>query len=282
MSSLRSFVPRSIKRSLGATRKQLRALIDMLDARRRRPNLYDLSSAERVGVIFTAQSDMRTDERLFLYAFVRGVMPQRVLEIGVLNGGVGCIMANAMEENWFGQIVGLDPSPALRVSKRSLHNRYDVITKPSPEGIVEARDRLGGPFDFVLIDGLHMYDQVVRDITGVLPHVADGGYLLFHDSFHYGVATAITEAVQQTPELIDCGYVCRTASINADRKTPYNGFRLLRKASRPIVDVYDAVTPLYARSGKSTPPFHRDVLNHDIRYCRAVAPCEQCRKDATA
>ena len=40
-----------------------------------RPDLYDLSSNERVGVVYTAPSDMRIDERLFLYTLVRGLQP---------------------------------------------------------------------------------------------------------------------------------------------------------------------------------------------------------------
>ncbi len=277
MSFANRVVPQSFKKSIRFALRGIEKARSRVTRGWGRRNLYDLASSERVGVVFTAPSDMRIDERLFLYAFVRGLRPARVLEIGVLNGGGGSIMANAMQENDFGQIVGLDPFPDLTVRPESLHGRYRVISKPSPDGIPEARELAGGLFDFVLVDGLHRYDQVVRDIDGLLPHLTDGAYVLFHDAFHYGVGTAIAEAVARTPGLIDCGYVCRTANPRADAKTPYNGFRLLRWASTPIVDVYQAAVPIYEHNGRTAPPLMQAMLNHDVWYCRKVEPCEQCR-----
>lgn len=139
-----------------------------------RPNIYRLSTPERIGVVFTAPADMRIDERMFLYGLVRGFQPDRVLEIGVLQGGGGAIMANAMEETGKGVIIGLDPAPDLKVRKADLHGRYRVISKPSPEGIPEAVEAAGGPFDFVLVDGLHKHSQVRRDIAGIVPHLTEG------------------------------------------------------------------------------------------------------------
>jgi predicted O-methyltransferase YrrM len=250
--------------------------------RMRRPNVYRLDTPERVGVVFTAPSDMRVDERLFLYSLVRGFRPERALEIGVLQGGGGAIMANAMEENGVGVIIGLDPSPQLAVRPADLHGRYRVIARPSPEGIAEARAAAGGPFDFVLVDGLHQYSQVRRDIEGLLPHLADGAYVLFHDAFHFGVATAIREAVLADPALHDCGYACRTARIHHDPVTPYNGFRLLRYAASAVEDVERVVAPMYAAAGKAPPPLTQHMLDHDGWYCRSVAPCPRCRERLAA
>ena len=282
MGKLSSMIPSRLKELLRETKKAARRAKTNAVKRLTRPNVYRLSTPERVGVVFSAPSDMRVDERLFLYALVRGFQPERALEIGVLQGGGGAIMANAMEENGKGLIIGLDPAPNLKVNPRDLHGRYTVIAKPSPEAVPEARDAAGGPFDFVLVDGLHQYSQVRRDIEGILPHLADGSYVLFHDAFHYGVATAIAEAVRSNPTLRDCGYACRTARIHYDPVTPYNGFRLLRFATSPVVDVEREVAPIYAASGKVAPVLGPDVLDHDGWFCRAVRPCPRCQSRLAA
>jgi predicted O-methyltransferase YrrM len=277
MGKLSSMLPEGMRQWVRARRKNARRAGQAVVRRLTRPNVYRLDTPERVGVVFTAPSDMRVDERLFLYALVRGFQPERALEIGVLQGGGGAIMANAMEENGKGKIVGLDPAPDVKVREKDFHGRYTLIPKPSPEGIPEARAAAGGPFDFVLVDGLHMHRQVVKDIEGILPHLADGAYVLFHDAFHYGVAMAIAEAVRAKPNLHDCGYACRTARVHHDPVTPYNGFRLLRHAASAVVDYEATVAPLYAAAGKAMPRFGPDALDHDGWYCRSVKPCPACQ-----
>src|SRR5712664_2431719 len=242
-----------------------------------RPNLYRLGTTHRVGVVYSVPSDMRLDERRYLYSFVRGFRPERALEIGVLRGGSGCIIANAMEDNGQGVIVGIDPEPMIEVRKSNFHGRYHLILKPSPEGLGEARQIAGGPFDFVFIDGLHLYKQVVRDIEGVLPFVCEGAYILFHDAFHYGVATAINEGIARNPRLHDCGYPCRTPRMDYDPYTPYNGVRLLRYANSRICDAHQVVKPFYEAEGKRPPTPAPDVFDHDQWYCRTHSPCPRCK-----
>jgi predicted O-methyltransferase YrrM len=285
MPAIKSMLPEGVRSSLGRAKRGVRDTYRAARKRLGRSDLYSLDSPERVGVVFTAPSDMRIDERLFLYSFIRGFKPERALEIGVARGGSAAIITNAMEDNGgAGRLVGIDPTPDLRIDLKHLHGRYTLLKEYSPQAIPAARDAAGAPFNFVLIDGLHMYDQVKKDIAGVLPHLADGAYVLFHDAFHYGVATAIREAVEDNAALVDCGYLCRTANVNNDPWTPYNGFRLLRHASAAeakSVDVERVADPLYAAAGKVRPVLRRDSLNHDGWYCRHVSPCERCRAEAT-
>lgn len=245
-----------------------------------RPDLYDLRTPHRVGVVYTAPSDMKIEERLYLYSFIRGFRPERVLEIGVLNGGSGMIIANAMQDNGKGVVIGVDPEPKLQVSESAFHGRYHLVSKGSPEGVEQARRVAGGPFDFVLVDGLHLYKQVCLDIAGVLPHLCDGAYIMFHDAFHYGVGTAISEAVSKYPLLHDCGFPCRTPRVGYDPFTPYNGVRLLRYAANALVDPAQVVRPFYEEEGKVPPAAGPDVLNHDAWYCRTLTPCPRCAEAA--
>ena len=281
LSAIKSYVPAPVKTKLKGAQKAVRERLRSVKCRLFRPNIYRLHSPERVGAAYFAQSGMRLDEKLFLYALIRGFQPHRALEIGVGKGGSALITTNAMEENGFGVHVGVDPTPNLLIKWKDLHGRFKLISKPSPDAIPEAREAAGGPFDFVLIDGLHFYDPVRKDLAAVLPFLADGAYVLFHDAFHYGVATAIREAVDANPGLVDCGYPCRTPNIWADPLTPYNGFRLLRYSGQPVaprsVDVEQVLDRLYAHHQRPRPPYRTDILNHDIWYCRAISPCEYCR-----
>jgi predicted O-methyltransferase YrrM len=289
MPAIKSMLPVKLRSSLGDARRGVRNAFRAARKRMARADLYRLDTPERVGVVFTAPSDMRIDERLFLYSFIRGLKPERALEIGVARGGSAAIITNAMEDNGAGRLVGIDPTPDLRIEMKHLHGRYTLLTEYSPQAIPAAREASGAPFNFVLIDGLHMYDQVKKDIAGVLPHLAEGAYVLFHDAFHYGVATAIREAVEagdtRGDTLVDCGYLCRTANVYNDPWTPYNGFRLLRRASAAdakVVDVEQVADPLYAAAGRPRPPLRRDSLNHDGWFCRMVSPCERCRAEERA
>ena len=85
----------------------------------RRRNLYDLRTPERVGCIYHVPSDMEIADRLMLFALVRGLRPNRALEIGVRWGNSARIITNAMEENGVGKLVaelGVHPWLGSRAS----------------------------------------------------------------------------------------------------------------------------------------------------------------------
>ena len=137
---IKGMVPPGVRTALKQARRRLRDRFKLARERLARPNLYRLDTAERVGVVFTCQSDMRIDERLFLYSFVRGFQPERALEIGVLRGGSAAIITNAMEENGRGKLVGIDPAPEMAVKERDLHGRYTLLREFSPQAIPAARE----------------------------------------------------------------------------------------------------------------------------------------------
>jgi cephalosporin hydroxylase len=229
-----------------------------------KPNLYNLNSAERVGCVYHEPTDMCATDRLMLYALVRGLRPKFALEIGVRWGGSARIITNAMEENGIGQLVGIDPLiKAFRAKLVELHGRYTLIEGYSPEAIPEAVKILGGTVEFVFIDAMHIYDAVLKDFSGVLPYLADGAHVLFHDTYHQGIDQAIRDVMKINPSLVDCGFITRNPTIGYP--VSYMGLRLVRKG---LVNSEQLITEAYERNGQKAPPFSPDAWNFDEYYNR--------------
>src|SRR5690349_21516122 len=106
-----------------------------------------------IEVILDAPTEMTFEERLFLYALVRGTAPRRVLEIGTSQGGSALIFASAMESNGSGTVVGIDPMPRVEIPDERFKGRFHLVTGESPGAVAEASELAGGLFDLVLIDG---------------------------------------------------------------------------------------------------------------------------------
>jgi predicted O-methyltransferase YrrM len=262
----------------GAIQRWAQDRYEVARARLRRPNIYNLKNYERVGAIYAAPSEMSRSERLFLFALVRGARPERLLEIGTRFGGSASIMAAALEDARVpGRIIGVDPAPEMKVAQKALFSRFQLLRKPSPQALPEARELAGGPFDFVLIDGIHVYEQVTLDIAGVLPFLADGAYVLFHDAFHFGVSKAIAEAVRDLPEFHDCGYVCSKPATKVGL-VPMGGFRLLRFEKARITSPQRYIERTCRAADRPVPEFREELINHDAWYCREVQPCPHCQR----
>ncbi len=230
---------------------------------------------ERVGIVFSAPSDMPIEDRLFLYSIVRAYKPNKAMEIGVRWGGSALIITSAMEDNKRGILVGIDPTPHVEKGKKVFYGRFKLLEKSSPDAIPEAVDILGGHVDLVLLDSIHIFEQVYRELGAVLPLVSEDGVILVHDAFHYGVHAAIQKILKEHSEVTDCGFVNRTPNVVASPLTPYGGLYMLR------MDVKDAayrkqVELTYKSLGVPTPELADDVLNHDVWYCHAVKPCQRC------
>jgi predicted O-methyltransferase YrrM len=278
---LKKSLPPGLKSRLRETRHRLGTVKNKARTFLERPKLYQLGTPERVGIVFDNPSEMNVSERLFLYSLIRGSRPQRVLEIGSRHGGSASIIAAAMEDidaRHPGRIFGVDPGPEITVPKRKFFGRFELIIEPSPQGITTARQLAGGPFDFVLIDGLHIYSQVKKDLLGVLPHLADETYILLHDAFHYGLSKAIGEAVSSEPRLFDCGYPCGKPWMEHELLA-YGGFRLLRFSERAVTDPQRFIEREAKLLQVAVPPIDDDLADHDpFWHCRVVDPCAYCRK----
>ena len=232
-----------------------------------RPWLYRSRSSERLGVIYSNPSDMCIPDRIMLYALIRGLRPDRVLEIGVRWGGGARIIAAALEDSGGpGRAVGIDPAPeAFRVNPRDLFGRYELLRGYSPGPIPDAVAKIGGPLDLVIIDAMHTHDHVLADFEGALPHVAIGGHILLHDTFHIGIDLAAREVLAKHQACVDCGFLTRFPEIT-DAPVAYQGLRLIRAGTR---NSHDIISSSYQVAGFKPPNLSDEFINWDSYWNRS-------------
>lgn len=182
-------------------------------------------------VISSAPVLMQPAERLLLFSLVRALRPARLLEIGTHKGGSAMIIVAALDDIGAGSLVCIDPAPLVSEEHWSqISHRATLLTGSSPEVLEEALAVAGGSIEFAFIDGDHGYAGVVRDIRGVLPILADGAYLLFHDAHYREVRHAIDFCIRRQPgRLIDCGMLSVEENPEPGRDdVVWGGLRLLR------------------------------------------------------
>jgi cephalosporin hydroxylase len=219
---------------------------------------------KNINSVYFHPSDMCESDRIMLYALVRGMRPERVLEIGARWGGSARIISSALEDSGFGQAVGIDPEPqAFRPTPADLFNRYMLMTGYSPEAIPAAAAQLGGKIDFAFIDAMHTHDHVLADFTGVVPHLSKRSHVLLHDTFHVGINAAIMEVLSANPSFVDCGFVTRYPEIG-DAPVAYQGLRLIRTGP---VEGDELISESFTRAGR-VPDASPTLYNWDAHWNR--------------
>jgi predicted O-methyltransferase YrrM len=188
---------------------------------------------DQLGVLTSAPVWMTRAERLTLFTLAFCLRPSRYMEIGTLKGGSALIVASAMAAlGGDGRIFCVDPEPRVAPEDWArLESRARMFRGFSPQILPEVAAAAGGPFDLVLIDGDHSYHGAVRDANGVLPFMAHGGYILFHDAFFPDVRKAIDEFVlSHRAAVTDLGVMTREVTTTADplgTTVEWGGLRLV-------------------------------------------------------
>lgn len=92
---------------------------------------------------------------------------------------------------------GTDTGSALThaiAADEGLNVRVVSAFSPRDTAAVVAEAFPGQPIDFVLIDGLHVNEQLLRDIEGVLPFVSDRCVFFLHDVLSWHMLSAFNSA----------------------------------------------------------------------------------------
>jgi predicted O-methyltransferase YrrM len=134
------------------------------------------------------------DSANLLYGLVRAMKPAVCVEIGSARGRSACFIAMALRENGGGRLHAIDPhrptawndsgaAETLAVMQRNLERLrlapYVEIVRATSEEAAAGWTHL---IDLLFIDGDHSYDGVRRDWDLFVPHVAEFGVVVFHDT----------------------------------------------------------------------------------------------------
>jgi SAM-dependent methyltransferase len=136
----------------------------------------------------------------------------RYLEIGV-NVGVLFLHVRAHRK------VAVDPVQRIARWKRlahpntAIHGEFVELTSDEYFASIEPAET----FDVVFVDGLHTYDQSLRDVENALAHLSEDGVVLVHDC-NPTSATAAGPQPEKTGGAGWCGDVWKTiAHLRANR-----------------------------------------------------------------
>ena len=191
-------------------------------------------SHEHFDILNKTPAWMSSSERLLLFALVFALRPKRYLEIGTFQGGSALLVAAAMDAaNIEGTLLCIDPAPKISEENwRRLEKRTILLTGSSPQILPEALRQAGGKFDLILIDGDHSYEGAMSDAEGVLPFLAEDGYIFFHDCFFPDVQIAIDDFVKANGgRIVDIGALTReTTSVTSPTGdvSQWGGLRMLQ------------------------------------------------------
>ena len=114
------------------------------------------------------------------------LQPANYLEIGVHKG---ISLEQADRET---PCIGVDPAPNIEHELSPAVTLYE-LTSDEFFARYDLTDLLGGPVDLAFIDGLHLFEQVVRDFINVERHSSPSTVVLLHDCLPLDEATASRE-----------------------------------------------------------------------------------------
>lgn len=215
--------------------------VDAVDASRDTLDEFGLAiDFDALATIQRAPAMLTGAERLSLFALIYGLRPKRYLEVGIRHGGASLIVSRAMDAaDYDGRLILVDAEPEVEdATWKQIEHRSDLVTGWSPGVLRKAAEVAGGSFDFVFIDAGHQFRAVMRDTDGVFPFLADGAYLLFHDSYRSEVYAAIDRFVRMHPlSIVDFGLITREFTQSEENREKTNGpmscgFRLVQYRRR--------------------------------------------------
>lgn len=120
-----------------------------------------------------AEEESKRPERSEIINFILSKMqgPTRYLEIGVRNPSHNFNKIQATEK------YSVDPGLEFKSNPVDFPHTSDTFFSLMDKGEILP----GLQFDLIFIDGLHLAEQVDRDIANALRHLKDSGFILLHD-----------------------------------------------------------------------------------------------------
>jgi hypothetical protein len=133
--------------------------------------------------------------------------PSNYVEIGVHKG---VSLGQARKST---PCIGIDPEPSIE-HELPADTRIYELTSDEFFASYDLTELLGGPVELAFIDGLHLFEQVLRDFVNLERHSATGTVFLLHDCLPLDDLTASRE---RTTDFY-CGDVWKAALVLRRRR----------------------------------------------------------------
>ncbi|MFN7942521.1 MAG: class I SAM-dependent methyltransferase [Thermoanaerobaculia bacterium] len=179
---------------------------------------HPLFGGEALATVATSPVAMTPAERLLLWSLAYALRPAAYVEIGTREGGSALLVASALATAGApGRIVCVDPEPRIAPATWArLAPRATLLAERSPAALLAARAAAGTDFDLALVDGDHAEDAVLADAEGLVPHLAERAWLLFHDAHFPEVAHAVDRFLAaDAPRRTDLGWLTREFTVES-------------------------------------------------------------------
>jgi MMP 1-O-methyltransferase len=141
---------------------------------------------------------------------------ENIVEVGSFAGRSTCSLALGARLGSQPAIHSVDPHSGLQgifegstfeLSKESLRSKgfEGAVTMHISTSVKTAAEWTGRNVGLLFIDGNHSYESVRKDFEGWIPHLAERGFLAFHDSNQPGPARLLREIIRENAGLRPVG-----------------------------------------------------------------------------
>ncbi len=190
------------------------------------------AAAERAGSQTTVGEITRTASKKPLWAsllfrLVRGLQPERCIEMGTCVGISGAYQAAALEINGGGRLVTLEGYELLVSVARGTFTRLGLAQVEVRGGRFENTLEQAlvdlEPVDYVFVDGHHQEEPTLTYFEQIVPHLSDCATLVFDDiAWSEGMARAWARLVadERVTVAVDMGTIgiCLLSRVPAPRR----------------------------------------------------------------
>ena len=168
----------------------------------------------RTGQVRDAQGNLRAafpagisrSEGEALYRVIRATNARRTLEVGMAVGLSALFFCQAHRDQGGGQHVAVDPFQTRDFGRIGLRNIEHAgladllrfIELPSQQALPQLW-REGEQFDFILIDGAHLFDTAMVDFFYADKLIPVGGLIMLDDLWMPAVAKVVSFALRNLP-----------------------------------------------------------------------------------
>ena len=236
----RAQIPARVPQPIGAIPCPL---VDIKNAANPIPQLLQAADFAKTVAYFArceSGSLLSPDAQALLFAFVRNLRPEHVVEIGTFRGGTSEAICRALHANGRGILHTIEPSGATDVMA-ILERWPDALRRHVRFHAMNSMEFFGGEHpglrpSLIFIDGNHDYEYAAFDVRAASRLVNRGGFLFIDNISQFGPYMAARELLRDEPGWNECGERTDTFAserpFDAERTTIHNTDLMVLRAPR--------------------------------------------------